>query len=152
MEAGSTLISGCASGEQFALVGYSQGAQVISELLQSLQSGALSAFMPQLVAGVTLGNPMRQAGHTFPNDPTGATGQGINYSTSPTNLLTDTPTLWWDMTNVYDLAGNIPLAGWVEPSSVQCGRRVVDCRSCPPSSSSPEWPRWRPTPVTPSAT
>jgi hypothetical protein len=89
---------------QFVLVGYSQGAQLISEVLQSLQTGALSTYMPMMVAGVTFGNPMRQAGHTWPGDPIGCTGTGINNQA----LLTSTPDNWWDMTDTYDLAGNIP--------------------------------------------
>ena len=102
-----TMIENC--GGQFVLVGYSQGAELISQVLQELQSGALTAYMPKLVAGVTFGNPMREQGHTWPNDPTGCTGQGINgNSSAPTSLLQDTPTTWWDMTNTYDLAGNIP--------------------------------------------
>jgi hypothetical protein len=89
---------------QFVLVGYSQGAEVISKLLQELQSGSLTAHMPQLVAGVTFGNPMREQGHTWPGDPTGCTGQGINSD----GLLGNTPRTWWDMTNTFDLSGNIP--------------------------------------------
>jgi hypothetical protein len=102
--AGANLITNCSG--SFVLVGYSQGAQVISELLRQLQSGDLTAHMPKLLAAVTFGNPMRQQGHTWPGDPTGCTGQGIN-SQAP---LIDTPELWWDMTNIYDLAGNIPTA------------------------------------------
>jgi PE-PPE domain len=101
--AGETLITTCAG--SFVLVGYSQGAEVISQLLQQLQpGGSLSAHMPKLLAGVTFGNPMREQGHTWPDDPIVCTGQGINSQA----LLTDTPELWWDMTNVYDIGGNIP--------------------------------------------
>ncbi|CNH04926.1 Uncharacterised protein [Mycobacterium tuberculosis] len=59
--------------------------------------------MPQLLAGITLANPLRESGHTYPGDPIGATGKGI----APT-LLTDTPDLWWDITNEYDLLANVP--------------------------------------------
>jgi hypothetical protein len=103
VNAGRSLITNCAG--NFVLVGYSQGAQVISELLQQhLQSGDLTAYMPKLLAAVTFGNPMRQQGHTFPGDPMACDGQGINSQA----LLTDTPESWWDMTNIYDMAGNIP--------------------------------------------
>jgi PE-PPE domain len=105
VEAGANLITNCSG--SFVLVGYSQGAEVISRLLQQLQPGGpLTAHMPKLLAAVTFGNPMRQQGHTFPGDPTGCTGQGINSQA----LLIDTPELWWDMTNIFDLAGNIPTA------------------------------------------
>lgn len=105
---GIDLIESCPSGGYFVLLGYSQGAQVVSEILRELQpGGAIEEYMPQLLAGVTLGNPMREAGHSFPNDPTGCTGTGINSQ----NLLAGTPDLWWDMTNTYDLAGNIPTGG-----------------------------------------
>jgi hypothetical protein len=101
--AGQKLITNCSG--NFVLVGYSQGAEVISRLLQQLQPGGpLTAYMPKLLAAVTFGNPMRQQGHTFPGAPADCTGQGINSQA----LLVDTPELWWDMTNIYDLAGNIP--------------------------------------------
>lgn len=93
------------NGGQFALIGYSQGADVMSQVLMSLQSGDLTDYMPQCVAGVMLGNPRREHGHTWPNDPTGCDGEGI-YGSG--NLLSDSPDWWWDMTNTYDLAGNIP--------------------------------------------
>lgn len=114
--------------DKFILVGYSQGAQVISELYQQLKSGSLKAYWPKFVAGVTFGNPMRQQGHSWPGDPTHCTGRGINGN----GLLTNTPVNWWDFTNVYDLAGNVPadgaggliteiwnVAGFILPNSTQ---------------------------------
>jgi hypothetical protein len=87
----------------FILLGYGQGAMIMSEILVQMQSGSLTAYMDNLLGAVMFGNPMRQSGHTFPNDPTGPTGTGVN----PT-LLSSTPTLWWDMTTTYDLFSNIP--------------------------------------------
>lgn len=92
---------------QFVLIGSNQGAQVVSELLVSLQSGDLAAYLPNLLAGITFSNPWRENGHSWPGDPTGCTGQGIDTG----SLLTDTPDLWWDMTNTYDLLSNIPTGG-----------------------------------------
>jgi len=56
----------------FVLVGTSQGADVISNVYDELRTGALTAYRSRLRAGVTFGNPMRQAGHTFPAAPTPA--------------------------------------------------------------------------------
>lgn len=123
---GANLIANC--GTHFILVGYSQGAQVVSELYQELQTGgSLASYGSSLLGGVTFGNPMRNPGHSWPNDPTGCNtgganpGQGINsYTTSSgtlsgtagTGLLPDDmPASWWDFTNQYDLAGNIPIGG-----------------------------------------
>lgn len=96
------LITG--SSGNFVLSGYSQGAQVVSEVLMQLLSGSLKAHLPRLVAGVTFGNPMRQAGRTWRGDPGVYAGQGINTQ----QLLSSVPLSWWDMTNTYDLAGNVP--------------------------------------------
>lgn len=84
----------------FVMVGYSQGAVVVSQVLQQLQSGSLVNRMSDLVAGVTFGNPMREAGHTFPNgiDPG---GHGIMDADS---RLAGTPDLWWDFAVPQDLA------------------------------------------------
>jgi pimeloyl-ACP methyl ester carboxylesterase len=75
----------------FALCGYRQGAMVTSAMAKTAPAG--------LVGGVTFGNPMRQAGHTFPGCPDPG-GHGIMVP----DLLTDTPTSWWDFAAPDDLA------------------------------------------------
>jgi hypothetical protein len=92
----------------FVLVGISQGADVISNVYDELRTGALTAYRSRLRAGVTFGNPRRQAGHTFPGcaDPGGA---GIN-----SDQLTKTEPLWWDFANPADpaaCAGNATTGG-----------------------------------------
>jgi hypothetical protein len=92
----------------FVLVGTSQGADVISNVYDELRTGALTAYRSRLLAGVTFGNPRREAGHTFPGcaDPGGA---GIN-----PDQLTETETLWWDFANPADpaaCAGNHTTGG-----------------------------------------
>jgi hypothetical protein len=76
----------------FVLVGYSQGAMVVD--------AALKTNPPNLIGGVTFGNPQRQRGHTFPNCPDPG-GHGIM---SAPNLLTNTPVSWWDFAHPSDLA------------------------------------------------
>lgn len=49
------------------LGGYSQGAQLISELVREFQFGRLRHRMHQLKAVYTFGNPSRAQGRTFPN-------------------------------------------------------------------------------------
>lgn len=53
-------------GTPFALGGFSQGAAVMSRVYNELRGGLLKDRRPDLRAMVTFGNPMRQAGHTFP--------------------------------------------------------------------------------------
>ncbi|PKQ59713.1 hypothetical protein B5566_02385 [Mycobacterium sp. MHSD3] len=72
------------------LVGYSQGAIVASRLKRRIQSGDLQRFKSKLIAGVTFGNPLREAGHTFP----GGTDPG-GYGLDP-ELLTNTEDWWHD--------------------------------------------------------
>lgn len=81
----------------FILVGYSQGAAVVSMVLEEIQSGSLTGYQDQLAAGVTFGNPMRQAGKHAPvqADP-GAAGIWADH------LLTSTPSWWWDFALIGD--------------------------------------------------
>jgi Cutinase len=73
-------------------VGYSQGAIVTSDVLDLWRAGKLGGFKGEIVAGVTWGNPRREAGHTiaFP----GAMDPGGSGIVTP-NLI-DTPSWWWD--------------------------------------------------------
>ena len=74
----------------FALVGYSQGAIITSNVYDRLRFGDLQQYRDQLIAGVTWGNPRREQGHTIPGgiDPR---GHGI-----VTPNLVNTEDLWWD--------------------------------------------------------
>ena len=54
-------------GTPFALGGYSQGAAVMSRVYSECRQGRLVDRRADLRAVVTFGNPMREAGHTFPN-------------------------------------------------------------------------------------
>lgn len=75
----------------FILVGYSQGAAVVSLVLEEIQSGTMMGYQDQLAAGVTFGNPMRQGGKFAPvqTDP-GNSGIWADHQ------LTNTPSSWWD--------------------------------------------------------
>lgn len=53
-------------GTPFAMGGYSQGAAVMSRVYQETRSGRLTDRRHDLRAMVTFGNPMREAGHTYP--------------------------------------------------------------------------------------
>lgn len=86
---------------KFALVGYSQGAIVTSRVYDMLRSGDLQDRRQDLVAGVTFGNPMREAGHTIPGG-TDPGGHGIMRE-----RLANTESLWWDFANPNDIACTI---------------------------------------------
>lgn len=54
------------AGTPFALGGYSQGAAVMSSVLRELQTGSLTSRYPQLLGGVTFGNPRRKVDYRGP--------------------------------------------------------------------------------------
>jgi lysophospholipase L1-like esterase len=87
----------------FMVVGYSQGAAVVSEALNSMQSGELAPYASSCVGGVTFGNLCRQEGSVAPvqTDP-GGHGVWTN------NLITDTPSWWWDFALPLDAATAVP--------------------------------------------
>jgi hypothetical protein len=90
--------------ETFMLGGYSQGAEAASRVFRELQPGGrLADRRADFVAGYTFGNPMRQAGHTFPGgaDPGGA---GI----APVQLQ-DCPPEWHDHANAGDIYTAAPV-------------------------------------------
>lgn len=118
-------------GHTFVLAGYSQGGEVVSNILRRLMYGDLQRHYPQLVGGYTFGNPCRGEGmHARTIADPG--GRGI-----ARNVLTDLPPddIWADyvhskangdpgddlysvvplgvvgddMTYAYDLATNIQL-------------------------------------------
>lgn len=72
----------------FVLVGYSQGAIVTSRALRRMVSGDLSGYYDRCLAGVTFGNPMREAGHCVGPDPG---GHGLD-----PQCLAGTPDWWHD--------------------------------------------------------
>lgn len=91
----------------FVLGGYSLGAIAASLLRRSLEPGGeLAEFRPNLVCGVTLGNPSRAFGHTYylgaiPN------GQGISDFHLGDYILHDWQ--WCDLAHQDDLYTNTPL-------------------------------------------
>jgi hypothetical protein len=94
-------------GARYVLVGYDQGAMIASQVYNSVTQGLVGVGR-QLVAGVTFGSPMRQYGHTFPNDTSNAGGTGIM---GAQYLMTSAPTLWWDFaipTDVFACGGASP--------------------------------------------
>lgn len=90
-------------GRTFALDGYSQGAIVTSIVLQRMMTGDLKKHYPFFIGGVTFGNPMREAGHTFPGgkDPGGRGVSDIR--------LVNTPDSYWDFANPGDIYTVTPL-------------------------------------------
>lgn len=86
----------------FILFGLSQGATVISLVLEEIQSGILQSYQSQLIAGVTFGNTNRQAGKCAPIQ-TDPGGHGIWGN----HLLASTPDLWWDFVLPHDIVATI---------------------------------------------
>jgi len=77
--------------QDFALVGYSQGAIVTSRILRRVLNGDLRALQPRLKAVVHFGNPLRERGKTFPGgrDPG---GHGLD-----PDCLRGTPDWVWEL-------------------------------------------------------
>lgn len=72
----------------FALIGYSQGGEAASRVLIELQSGSLVQYLPNLIGGITFGNPCRKAGTAAPGIANPAGWRGIS-----TVQLTELPTI-----------------------------------------------------------
>jgi PE-PPE domain len=100
------LINALPEGAPFILVGYSQGAAVTSFVLNELQTGSLTSRLPDMLAGVTFGNIVRQSGKVAPvqTDPGGNGVWGDH-------LLTNTPSNWWDFANLGDIATQVTTDG-----------------------------------------
>lgn len=87
-----------------AMIGYSQGAIVTSELWQQdllPDNGRLRWARSSMLKAITFGNPMRQAGSVYADSggpPASATSRGI-----ADTLLTDTPSWWRDYAHAGDL-------------------------------------------------
>lgn len=85
---------------KFGLSGYSQGAIVCSGVLWELRYGSLQNRYKDLIGAVMFGNPLREAGITFPGgiDPGGA-GMGADTGLA-TGRIRDTPNdIWWEFAN-----------------------------------------------------
>lgn len=74
-------------GDQFVLMGFSQGAMVCSQFYNNWRQGDRA---DDLIAGIMFGNPARQAGITFPGCPDPG-GHGVWEW-----RLTDTEDKWWE--------------------------------------------------------
>lgn len=105
----------------FILTGWSQGAQVISNVYDlirygsyndgcnSLTDASLMSRNADLLAGIALGNPRRQAGFTFPGFPDPAPGTaGIN-----SVQLSDCEDRWWEICLPDDPAATVSLTSQV---------------------------------------
>ncbi|QFG11452.1 lysin B [Mycobacterium phage Ekdilam] len=79
----------------YALCGYSQGAWLVSLLLQEFRTGRLKHLLHKLMAGATFGNPMRAL------DDQG--GRGIS-----DKLIVGTPDFWVDEFDLGDIYANVP--------------------------------------------
>lgn len=101
IDAGVTNLTNAINGTagQFILIGWSQGAIVISNVYDQIRSGSLTGRNADFLGAVTFGNPRRENGHTFPGCPNPG-GNGIAY----TNTLTGTETRWHDFANPGDTA------------------------------------------------
>ena len=74
----------------FALIGYSQGAEVIAKLAWAMMYGELKDRLHDCHWGVTFGNPCRGANRSFPGGPQNQPGEGISR-----HNLTDLMTIDW---------------------------------------------------------
>jgi hypothetical protein len=95
---------------KFMMAGFSQGAMVTSMVLREILSGSLTHRQNDLVAAVTFGNPMREAGHLWPA--LTAAIEDINPNLDPGghgidgDRLSSTPDWWWDFCNPGDPAAS----------------------------------------------
>ena len=72
--------------QTFAMIGYSQGAEVISRVAIDMMGGPLSAYASRWIGGITFGNPCRGTGFIAPGvaDPGGRGISSINMTQLPT--------------------------------------------------------------------
>ena len=72
--------------QTFAMIGYSQGAEVISRVAMDMMGGPLSAYASRWIGGITFGNPCRGTGFIAPGvaDPGGRGISSINMTQLPT--------------------------------------------------------------------
>lgn len=103
---------------EFNIAGYSQGAIVASlvykyDLLPT--DGALHHRLGDLKKVVTWGNPMAEAGHSYPGDRARVAGRGIME-----DRLEGTPFWWWDFRNKGDIYTDCPDDGVGENYTAIC--------------------------------
>lgn len=96
------LINKLRPGRKFALCGYSQGAIVCSLVLIEILFGSLQHRKGDLLGGAMFGNPMRQAGVSFPGGKNPG-GRGI-----AENQLTVTPPHWNEYADPGDIYAATP--------------------------------------------
>lgn len=97
-------------GNKFIMFGGSQGGHVISDVYDEIRHGSLQHRNADFLAGIALGNPRRQQGHTFTDpvfglcpDPNPG-GAGV----SP-NRLVDCEDRWWELALPGDFACDVSL-------------------------------------------
>lgn len=81
---------------KFMMIGRGAACAIVSAVYQQLQSGGLQHRTDDLLAVVTFGSTVREAGHTFPGG-TDPGGHGISAT-----LMSGTPSLWWDFADSAD--------------------------------------------------
>jgi len=99
----------------YAIVGYSQGAAVMSNVLKTMLAGGdLYYRLQDCIGAVAIGNPLRRQGVTFPGGtaPSGA-GMFSTISTSANSMLsglekTVVPSWWYELVTPDDLYSDVP--------------------------------------------
>lgn len=84
----------------FAMIGYSQGAIVTSNIYDRLRNKDMQQYRNNFIGGVTFGNPRREEGHTIP----GGIDNGGHGIVTPN--LVNTEALWWDFADDSSMAGS----------------------------------------------
>lgn len=112
----------------FAIVGMSQGAVVVSQVMKALLPGGVLAHRyNDCIAGIAFGNPCRAPGASFPGG-IAAPGGGVIAFPNPSDPMTGgllgvkTPDWWWELTVPGDFFASAPvdtLAGPLLTPAVQ---------------------------------
>lgn len=99
VRSGVGLINALPAGTPIELLGYSQGGNVVSLILDEFRraGGALKSREHDLIAGATFGNPMRELAHG------GTGGRGIS-----DKLIVATPEFWVDEAAPGDIYTSVP--------------------------------------------
>lgn len=102
-------IKALAPGTKFGLGGWSMGALVMSLVYNEIRFGELTDRKPDLVCGITFGNPMRTVNHTWPGsrysggwDIKGSYRQGHGMFPLESRLVAP-DNFWWDFANMDDV-------------------------------------------------
>jgi hypothetical protein len=97
----------------FAVGGYSQGAALMSSIIDEIRYGSLQSRQADLLTCVTFGNPCRETNHTWPGslwsgciDIPGSTTGG--HGCFPESLrLKNTPNIMWDFVNQDEIIAGV---------------------------------------------